>query len=116
MPDRKRIVGLGRCDRKLSEDGYQIVISSAFGRSAGVAGLTAAWRRHVDAHRAEDLGPVRDGEAGQDDDECAQEGLETRTAGRTVVARTVDIGHYGGVSQNQSEHRPRALLASPKRR
>src|ERR1700730_14423711 len=98
MPDRQRIVGLGRCDGKLNEDGYQIVISPAFApvgwrphrlADPPLGGLTAARRRHVDAHRGEDLGPERDGEAGQDDDESAKEGLETRAAGRTVVARTV---------------------------
>src|SRR5580704_12257425 len=84
--------------------------------SAGrVAALSAgAWRRHVDAQCAEDLRPECNGEAGQDHDEGANEGLETRTAGRIVVARTVDTCHYSGVSQN--ERRPRALLASPKRR
>src|SRR5580704_14222115 len=67
---------------------------------SGGFGLTAAARwRHVDAHCAEDLRPERDAEAGQDDDDGAKEGLETRTAGRIVVARTLDIRHYVGVSQ-----------------
>ena len=60
-------------------------------------------RCHMDAHRGQNLGPECNGKPNKDYDKGAEQGLETRAAGRKFVAMTVDIGHQI-ISQN--ERRP----------
>jgi hypothetical protein len=63
----------------------------------------------MDANRTQDLGPECNGQAGKDHEESAEQGLETRAAGRVIVAGTVEIGHYI-VSQNERRpHRPLSI-------
>jgi hypothetical protein len=47
----------------------------------------------MDAHRRQDLGPERDGEAGKDYDQGAQQGLGAGAAGRVFIAMAIVIGH-----------------------
>jgi hypothetical protein len=56
----------------------------------------------MEAHGAEDLGPECNGQAGQDHDESAEQGLEARAAGRVFVARTVDVGHHIDIASQKN--------------
>jgi hypothetical protein len=50
--------------------------------------------RDVDAHCAQNLGPIGNPKADDDDDDNGKEGPGARTAGRKLVAGTLDTQHF----------------------